>query len=260
LTDLDPRPGSAADLAAPPLANADFPWDSFDSAAYFEKNYSKLRGDDEEIINVVADFFQAHETPRRLRPRAIDVGAGANLYPALAMLPFAAEVTLCERAFTNRDWLAAEILKPHPSWWQFWSHMNAGRQAYATLKNPFDLLDRRAQVVKGNIFSLRPGQFDIGTMFFVAESITTRNDEFERATQSFVNSLVPRAPFAAAFMRDSSGYRVGNRDYPACSVDERDVRQALDRVATDVRIRTVDSADLRDGYCGMIVATGRRKT
>jgi hypothetical protein len=259
VTHPDPRFDSAIDIAVPPLVNEDFPWDSFDSDAYFEHNYSKLRDDDEQIIDLVADFFQRNETPRRLRPRAIDVGAGANLYPALTVLPFAAELHLVERAFTNRKWLESEMLQPHPSWWQFWEQMKNGRRSYAQIKNPFDLLGRRARVRKGSIFNLPAGQYDMGTMFFVAESITTRNSEFIRATRSFVNSLVPRAPFAAAFMRDSAGYRVGLRDFPACSVDERDVRLALDTVAIDVRIQTVDSQDLREGYCGMIVATGRKK-
>ncbi|RSM73075.1 methyltransferase [Actinoplanes sp. ATCC 53533] len=265
MTDLDPRFDSAIDIAVPSLVkidsldNENFPWDSFDSDAYFEHNYSKLRGDDEQIIDIVATFFQRNEAPRKLRPRAIDVGAGANLYPALTMLPFAAELHLVERAFTNREWLATEILSPHPSWWQFWDRMKDGRRSYESIRNPFDLLSRRNNVVKGNIFSLPAATYDMGTMFFVAESITTRDSEFVRATRSFVNSLVPRAPFAAAFMRDSSGYRVGARDFPACSVDERDVRLALHAVATDVRIQTVDSWDLRDGYHGMIVATGRKK-
>jgi hypothetical protein len=238
--------------------NADFPWDVFDSAAYFEHNYSSLRPDDEVIIEIVGDFFHANEQ-RRLRPQAIDVGAGANLYPALTMVPFAAELTLCERAFSNRQWLEAEILTPHPSWWRFWSHLNTGRAAYQPIKNPFDLLGRRAQVTKGNIFSLRPGRYDIGTMFFVAESITTRHSEFVRATRSFVGSLRVRAPFAAAFMRHSSGYQVGNRSFPACWVDEEDVRSALAPLASGVTIRTVESNDLRDGYCGMMVATGFKK-
>lgn len=257
MTHPDPPLETAIDIA-PRVGNADYDWDVFDSAAYFDHNYGTLRADDEAIIEIVADFF-AVDSPK-WRSRAIDVGAGANLYPALTMLPFAAEVFLYERAFTNRQWLSTQLRQPSPSWWQFWSHINAGRRAYAPIKEPFDLLSRRAQVVKGNIFSLEPGQFDIGTMFFVAESITTRNDEFVRATQLFVNSLVPRAPFAAAFMRDSSGYRVGNRTFPACSVDERDVRQALDPVATGLTIQTVESNDLRDGYCGMIVATGHKRT
>jgi hypothetical protein len=243
------------------IGNADFEWDDFDSTAYFAHNYGKLRADDAEIIKTVADFFEASH-PRSnpgLRARAIDVGAGANLYPALTMLPFAAEVVLYERAFTNRQWLQAQLNAPCDSWWQFWKQVNAGRPAYETIRDPFDLLSRRASVVKGNIFSLRPGQYDMGTMFFVAESITHLYDEFVRATQSFVNSLRPRAPFAAAFMRNSSGYRVGNRSFPACSVDDHDVRQALGRVAHNVTIRTIDSYDLKDGYGGMMVATGRKR-
>ncbi|MEV8503499.1 SCO2525 family SAM-dependent methyltransferase [Actinoplanes sp. NPDC051475] len=241
-------------------SNGDFDWDEFDSDAYFDHNYGTLRHDDETIIDIVTDFF--HDAASHRSERAIDVGAGANLYPALTMLPFAAEVVLYERAFSNREWLTSELKNHHDSWWQFWDRIATGpaeRREYAAIKSPFDLLHRRATVVKGNIFSLRPGQFDIGTMFFVAESITTRNNEFERATQLFVNSLRPRAPFAAAFMRDSSGYRVGSRTFPACSVDERDVWLALSPVAQGVKIQTVESDDLRDGYCGMIVATGRKR-
>jgi hypothetical protein len=249
----DPRDLSAKER----VGNADFPWDAFDSAAYFDHNYGTLRDDDKKIIDIVAEFF-ARE-PRRWRDRAIDVGAGANLYPALTMLPFTAELILYERAFTNREWLGSQLEKPCQSWWQFWSHISAASPAYRSIKDPFDLLGLRAKVVKGNIFSLLPNQFDIGTMFFVAESITNRNDEFVRAAQSFVNSLVPRAPFAAAFMRNSSGYWVGDQRFPACSVTETDVERALLPVASDVVIRTVDSDDLRDGYCGMMVATGRKR-
>jgi hypothetical protein len=256
VTQPDPRGGAATDVAQR-VGNADYDWDAFDSAAYFDHNYGTLRRDDEKIIDIVADFFQRDR--RTWKARAIDVGAGANLYPALTMLPFASEVVLSERAFTNRQWLGAQIDSPKPSWWEFWGHMSTGRAAYQKIREPFDLLSRRARVDKGNIFSLPPNQFDMGTMFFVAESITTRNDEFVRAAQSFVNSLVPRGSFAAAFMRNSSGYRVGGRSFPACSVDERDVRQALAPVATDVKIQTVESKDLREGYCGMIVATGHKR-
>src|SRR4051795_6829954 len=68
--------------------NAEVPWDKFDSAAYFAHNYAELRADDAEIIRVVAGFFDRYGAYRE-RERAIDVGPGTNLYPALTMLPFA---------------------------------------------------------------------------------------------------------------------------------------------------------------------------
>jgi hypothetical protein len=255
-----PDPSAHSGVHVPPrVANADFPWDAFDSDAYFDHNYSTLRAEDRQIIDIVADFFQATDKSRWIRPRAIDVGAGTNLYPALAMLPFAAEVTLYELALANRVWLEREIPAPHPSWWDFWMQMNGGRESYSAVENPFDLLIRRAKVVRGNIFTLRPNQYDMGTMFFVAESITSYRAEFARATQSFVNSLRPGAPFAAAFMRESTGYRIGNRELPACPVNEENVDRTLSPVASGVQLSTVDSTDLRDGYNGMIVVTGRKK-
>ncbi|MEV6600884.1 SCO2525 family SAM-dependent methyltransferase [Actinoplanes sp. NPDC051346] len=253
-------PMTVADVESPRIGNGDVDWDQFDSRAYFDHNYGTLRDDDAQVIDIVANFFQ--DAAPAWAERAIDVGTGANLYPALTMLPFAAEVVLYERAFSNRQWLTDELRDPHRSWWRFWDHIAGGSRghgAYAALREPFDLLSRRAEVVKGNVFSLPPGQFDLGTMFFVAESITTRDDEFERATQSFVNSLKARAPFAAVFIRNSSGYEVSGRSFPACSVDERHVRRALAPVAQGTRIRPVTSADHRDGYHAMIVATGRKR-
>ncbi|WP_213000286.1 SCO2525 family SAM-dependent methyltransferase [Winogradskya consettensis] len=260
----NPAGAAQAESAAGPRLNEDVDWDLFDSAAYFAHNYSTLRPDDGEIIRIVADFFeqQKQQWPDTWRPKAIDVGAGANLYPALTMLPFTGEITLYERASSNRAWLTEQMEQedgPSPTWKQFWAEMIRGRSAYQTINDPLNLLTRRARVVKGSVYGLQPEQYDIGTMFFVAESITTRDDEFERATRMFVNSLRAHAPFAAAFMKNSSGYRVGENTFPACSVDENDILRALSGVARDVTINPVESNDLRDGYGGMIVVTGRKK-
>jgi NNMT/PNMT/TEMT family protein len=241
-----------------PLGNKDFEWDAFDSDEYFQRNYQSLRKDDAEIINIVADFFHA-TGPEQWRERALDVGSGANIYPALTMLPFASRVTLCERSHRNRAWLQQELADPHVSWQDYWHQIGAHRPRYERIAAPFDLLKRNADVRKGNIFTLKPNQFDIGTMFFVAESITTRKDEFERATRAFVRSLVPKAPFAAAFMRGSTGYSVGPNRFGAYSVTEDDVERCLATGALIKDIQIVESHDLRDGYTGMIVATGRKR-
>jgi hypothetical protein len=238
--------------------NADVEWDSFNSDAYFALNYGSLHREDLEIIRIVADHFQQW-APRRWRANAIDVGSGTNLYPALTMLPFAGEVTLYERAFPNCTWLTRQLGEPTGSWWQFWAAISGGRPEYSRINKPFEQLQSRATVVRGNVFALEPDQYDMGTMFFVAESITTRLDEFERATRRFVDSLTATAPFAAAFMRDSSGYLVAGQSFPACSITEKDVERCLADVAYVDHIQVVDSSDLRDGYCGMIVATGRKK-
>jgi len=240
------------------VGNADVSWDKFDSEFYYRHNYDKLRDDDARIIKIVADFFE-RTVPRRWPTQAIDVGSGTNLYPALTMLPYSSRVNLIEPAFTNRQWLSDALRRPQKSWEEFWTAIADGRPEYKTFTNPFEVLTDRAEVHKGNVFTLAPDRFDLGTMFFVAESITTRDDEFQRATRQFVRSLKPRGAFAAAFMRDSAGYLVGDRFFPACSVDEKDIEVCLASVARIDQIERVESHDLRDGYCGMIVATGWKR-
>jgi hypothetical protein len=234
--------------------NADVEWDSFDAEAYFHDNYDHLLREDAEIIRIVADHFQRW-APRRWRANAIDVGSGTNLYPALTMLPFTGRITLYERAYTNREWLARQLVQPADSWERFWAEIR-GRPDYDRVAQPFDQLCSRAEVVKGNIFNLGIGQYDMGTMFFVAESISTRTDECERAIRQFVGSLTATAPFAAAFMRNSSGYDVAGRKFPACAIDENDVGRWLADAAHIDDIKVVES-HLHEGYSGMIVATGR---
>jgi len=239
--------------------NADFAWDLFDSAAYFEHNYRQLRADDRKIIVTIADHFNGI-SPRMRGARAIDVGAGANLYPALAMLPFADDITLYERAETNVQWLERERQSPQASWAPFWAAMSEGRAAYQEIDQPLKVLGDHTRVVQGDVFQLPNQQYDLGTMFFVAESITRTRSEFSRATRSFVDSLRPAAPFAVAFMRESAGYTVGDRRFPAYAVDEREIARLLGKIAHDLRIEVIESSDLRDGYTGMIIVTGRAGT
>jgi hypothetical protein len=237
-------------------SNDDFEWDAFDSEAYFEHNYRAVRHDDEQIIGIISEFFDRSCVPIRAA-QAIDVGPGANLYPTLAMLPFAEHVTLYERSRANCDWLSRQLRAPADSWQHFWAKMSANRSSYAALREPLADLRARSGVQRGNIFDLPEGRWDLGTMFFVAESITGVRAEFNQATHTFVRSLRPGAPFAAAFMKNSQGYNVGGLALPAFSVDEKYLEDCLRSVAHDVAINQIESRDLRPGYDGMLVVTGR---
>jgi len=255
----NPDPAGPSDdilLADQPLHNADFEWDSFDSAAYFDKNYREVRHDDGQIVRILSEFFSEAASGIE-KGSAIDVGSGANLYPALAMLPFARDITLSERARANREWLDDQLRAPADSWSDFWSVMSAGRRAYTRLRRPFGELARRATVVRGDIFDLPANTWDLGTMFFVAESITRIRSEFDRATHTFVRALRPGAPFSAAFMKESDGYAVGRQSFPAFAVNEGYVSACLHSVAHDIRVHSIESHDLRPGYDGMILVTGR---
>jgi hypothetical protein len=238
--------------------NAEQPWDSFDPVWYLAHNYAELRFDDRLLLEWTGNFF-AVNYPDNLG-HGIDVGTGANIYPSLAMLPRCHRLTMVERSTANVLWLREEVKHYAETWDPFWGTLvNAQPQHYKPILNPRRALDSRVDVQQGSIFSLRGGAYDIGTMFFVAESITARPTEFEKATKCFVRSLRRKAPFVAAFMKGSSGYRVGGFRFPAVAIDQNDIYRLLDSIAYDIEVRVIPTggSPLRDGYEGMILATGR---
>ncbi|MFD9739703.1 SCO2525 family SAM-dependent methyltransferase [Umezawaea sp. NPDC059074] len=247
--------------------NADIPWYQFDPNDYLARNYARVRSEDHRVVELVRDFFGRQFASGR--PPAglcgIDVGTGANLYPALSMLPFCESITLYEHAKSNLEWLAEQAAADWPSWpdvWSdFWSVLGAGRH-YAELgEDPRRALARRVEVVPGSVFALDPAarRWDMGTMFFVAESITSEPVEFTAAVRGFLEVLSPGAPFCITFMENSLGYEVAGIEFPAVSIGRDDVLDCLAELADDVAVDRVGPGaepKLRDGYSGMLVACG----
>jgi hypothetical protein len=220
----------------------------------FESNYQKLRDDDREIMNIIRDFFGAADVAPTAR--AVDIGAGTNLYPAFAMLPFCAGIELVEFSESNVAWLRTQIPRYADNWDDFW-RIYAEHEGYARISAPRAEFAAKTTVRRGSIFLLPPHTWDLGTMFFVACSLSAHPAEFRGAVHSFVRSLKPGAPFATAFMANSEGYYVNDHWYPAVAVGPDDIRESLEPVAYAVRIHPIDVGEpLREGYGGMIVATG----
>lgn len=238
--------------------NCDYDWDGFSAQEYYEHNYRHMRGDDRAMLTVVRDWFR-DAAPGNGR-RAVDVGSGSNLYPALSLLPHSEHVTLYEYSNANVRWLEAARLRVPDSW-----------RPFAELVCPDqDFEDVRAQarakleVHKGSIFDLPRGVWQLGTMFFVAESLTGDEKEFREALERFLDALGPGAPFAAAFMERSEGYDVAGTHYPAVWLDDEGLGYALDgcaRVEAGFRVHRfdIDPAPIRAGYTGYLVATGKVK-
>jgi len=236
--------------------NAAYPWGRFDPVEYQRRNYGRLLADDRRMLELVAGFFSS--LPPRPGRRGIDMGAGSNLAPALAMLPLCERLVLVDHSARNVAWLRDELLHYGTSWDAFWEVL-AGHAAYRAVGNPRAALRDRATALDGSVFDPDPNEpgFDIGTMFFCAESITADEGEFDKAVGMFLDLLAPGAPFAAAFVAGSQGYWVGDVDYPAVAVDQDDVARALTGRATGVRLTVIPARDrFRHGYDGLILATG----
>ena len=252
------------------VRNADVDWDRFDPDSYLEVNYRTVRDDDREIVQIIRDFFAG--SGLAIPPvggakggsgvEAVDVGSGTNLYPALAMLPFADSIRLFERGKANVAWLEGQLREGYDKAWEpFWAEL-AMNHLYGRVAGPREMFGQKVEIEQGDLFALPARRYHLGTMFFVAESMSTEHKEFASAVEAFVGSLLPGAPFAAAFMENSHGYEVDGVWFPAYAVKVDGVQDALSGVASGVstsRVLYGASGALRGDHEAMIVATGRAK-
>ena len=241
---------------ASPARNAQYPWDEFAAAEYCDHNYLELREDDAEILGTVRSWFA--EEMRDRTGHGVDVGAGPNLYPALSMLPHCTDLTLREYSAANVAWLHEQTADLPERWRPFWDVVSPGA-CVGDFAKARDLLAERARVEQGSVFELPRAAWDLGTMFFVAESISQDPAEFEQAAASFVRALRPGAPFAAAFMEQSKGYDVAGVRFPATPVGAAEITACLSGLTAGLQVNRVEMRPkpLRPGYTGMLVAIGR---
>lgn len=248
------------------MQNADVVWSRFDTGDYLARNYLRVSSDDRQVIKLVRDFFtRAFPSGVPVGLSGIDVGTGANLYPALSMLPFCESITLYEYSVSNLKWLGDQAADKWSSWldiWSgFWSLLQVSPLYAKRVADPRDALALKVEVLPGSVFELGKDErrWDIGTMFFVAESITVKRDEFTSAIHCFLSALRPGAPFFIAFMENSLGYEVGEVKYPAVAVDREDVVESLAGRADGVTVVRINAGKdkFREGYSGMVVAYGR---
>ena len=120
-----------------PTHNADVRWEDFPSQDYWHHNYKKVLPVDQEIIRFVGSFFIGIFRGRPRVQRAIDVGSGGNLYPALLMLPWAEQILLTDYSESSVNWLHDQVMDDDGPWtWQpFWRELGA-RDGYDQVSDP----------------------------------------------------------------------------------------------------------------------------
>jgi NNMT/PNMT/TEMT family len=244
----------------PGVHNDAVAWSDFDADEYWHINYSSVLPEDAQIIQCASKFLIEACGPASHSKRAVDVGAGANLYPALLMLPWAEHIVFTEYASPNINWLT-ENLADRPGEWQwqpFWD-LVADRTGYRAVEQPRRKLAAVHEIRTVSIFDLPSRAWDLGSMFFVADGMTTDAGEFELAIRSFLNALKPGSPFMMAFMEGSSGYDVHGVRFPAVRVTPDSLDALLaDLPVTGTSVLRTDNSirRVRHGYDAMLLVTG----
>lgn len=244
------------------IRNDSAPWDDFDADVYSKANYATLHPEDAEIIRFASSFLIEAFRRRPRVGRAVDVGSGPNLYPALLMLPWVDRIIFTEYAINNINWLngnlAVNLGEGEWAWQPFWDLLTHLPE-YQLVRDPQRRLADCHDVIRLSVFDLPRRTWDMGSMFFVADGISSDETEFESAVRSFLGALMPAAPFMMAFMEGSAGYEINGVGFPAVNVS-RDSLGALlaDLPVTGASILRTDKTTrpLRPGYDAMLLVTG----
>ena len=245
------------------LGNADYQWAQFDSEAYFQHYYGEPHPDDDRVIQfAVAAMKRA--APIGAELDVIDVGTGPSLIPFFCALPRARRLTAWEYAEGNIAWLESELQRKEmrPQWRHFW---NVTREAslpdWNLPDDPMPLLRAKSVVRQGSIFDLPERTWDAATMFFCAESITERQDEFEAACAAYASCVKPGGALAAAFLAHSAGYVVNESRFPALSVSVKSILNVFARHADGLKAEAIGIVErqVRSGYSGLVFLTGNAR-
>jgi SAM-dependent methyltransferase len=240
--------------------NADYEWSAFDAEAYFNQYYGEPHPDDDRVVFCAVEAIkQAEPADRQLE--VVDVGTGPSLIPLFCALPRAQSLTAWEYTESNVAWLKAELRRNRlrPQWRHFW---NTARKAYGSEyhlpDDPMPGLSAKTVVRQGSIFDLPERAFDAATMFFCAESITGRQDEFEAACAAFARCVKPGGALVAALLVSSGGYVVGDRPFPALNLSIETIEEVFSRHVVNVKAEQIGTREreIRSGYSGSVFLTG----
>ncbi|GAN00333.1 putative methyltransferase bldM [alpha proteobacterium U9-1i] len=243
--------------------NKEFGWSKFDPESYVQHYYADPHPDDDEVVRrTCAALIEG--AAGRTDLDVLDVGTGPNLFPLLSALPVARRVTAWEYAESNIAWLHQEAKRAalRAPWLHFWEIARAAHgMADASPEAPMAALRAKLDAVQGSIFDLPAANWDAATMFFCAESITARQDEFENACACFARAVRPGGMLAAAFLAGSRGYTVGSEEYPAVSVGPDELEAAFSKLATGMTVERIGDREeeIRSGYSGMLFLTARAR-
>lgn len=246
------------DPAGPGRRNADADWDSWPVPTYLAENYRALHRCDELVIAHHSALYRA--LPAGGVERAVELGAGPNLYPLFLLSGVAARVDAVERSASGLAYLRRQLADgPDASWLPFWRRCRELNPAVPA--DPARALSR-VRVVAADLRGSAGAGYDLASMHFVAESATEDAAEFADLCAAFAGSVRPGGLLVAAFMENMARYRLGDGSWwPGIPVDTATITEVFGPLAVELRVSRIDQdPGLPDyGYSGMVLMSARRR-
>ncbi|WP_308440074.1 class I SAM-dependent methyltransferase [Streptomyces griseosporeus] len=239
-----------------PVRNDDVDWDRWPVEDYLAENYRTLHPSDAAVIAHHAAFYRT--LPPGSIARAVEFGAGPNLYPLMLAAAVSRRVDAVEAGAANVAYLRRQLHRgPDAEWRPF--HALCRQLLPALPATPARTL-APVRVVHGDVRAVPPGTYGLASMHFVAESVTEDRAEFEALCRTFAASVAPGGHLVAAFMENMPTYRIGRASlWPGCPVDADTVRSVFAPLTEEPAVTRIDADPTLPDYgdSGMVLMTAR---
>jgi hypothetical protein len=242
----------------PARRNADVDWDAWPVPTYLAENYRTLHVCDDAVLAHHSALYRT--IPPDGIGRAVEVGAGPNLYPLLLLAGAARRIDAVDRSASGLAYLRRQLAAgPEPSWQPFWRRC---RELNPALPADIATALGRVRVVRRDLRDLVGADYDLASMHFVAESATEDPAEFRALCAAFAGAARPGGLLVAAFMENMARYELGDgSSWPGTPVDVAAVTEVFEPLTHDLRVSRIDQdPGLPEyGYTGMVLLSARRR-
>lgn len=237
------------------MRNNNYNWAEFDPHKYLAVNYAKILPPDKEILIDLVKFYASADP----KGKFLEVGCGPNLYPVFAMLPFADSVDIIEYGIKNLFYLKEQKNNLDNIWGQWIDFLRKLSPVYSV--DFAKQFNGKVNILQGSVFSLPQQVYNVGSMHFVSESITTDLAEFNLANRKFLSSLKPGGLFVSSFMENSEGYTSPGKQFPAVAITGKDIKKSFKSYTKNLNIKkiTANQGLVRKGHSGMLFVSGKVK-
>ncbi len=246
-------------------------FDSFGSLAYLREYYSVI---DQENDALLAFFAKNYKHLRNVKT-VLEFGGGPTLYSLISAASKVTEIHFSEYLKHNRHEIRKWI-RAHKRAFN-WNHfIRRALELEGQKKVTPGQVYRRAELLKSKLkkvvkcnafrkFSLKHNKFkryDVVSVNFVPESITSKRDEWEQAIRNISALVKPKGYLFITSLKNSKYYMLDGKKFPAIKIDESDMITILGENGFDISkivIRSITAHPFR-GYEGMMFIRVRKKS
>lgn len=216
-------------------------FEEWDPKQYLKQYYSEgfVTDDEVGIFKFLIDFFKNTDT-RFLS--CLDVGCGPTIHHIIPLAPFVEKIYLADYFVSNlkeiKSWIKKES---HAHDWS--THIKDGLAFELAMEGKMiteEAMEGRARLIRRKITSLlecdifkkRPidlkKTFPLVTSFFCVDSVASSKESWKSGMSNLSSLVSKNGWLLLSSLKNSSGYKVGDKWFPGANIDENDLKQCLE--------------------------------